>query len=56
MTLYQFLKRLRMLVELDHEHLRLWRTFVRQPGPYTSFVVYLDDEDNSIFRVTIEKL
>lgn len=56
MTIYKFLKRLRLLIDLDHEHLKLWKTAMIQPGPYTSFIVYLDDEKQTTFRITIEAL
>ena len=55
-TVYWLLRRLRFLIENDHEYLQLDKAFVRQPGPYESIKVWIDDEEQSAFRITIEKL
>jgi len=55
-TTYWLLRRLQALIESDHERLSLEKTFVRQPGPYTSLVVWINDDEQSAFRITIEKL
>jgi hypothetical protein len=58
MTLYKFLKRLRLLIDHDHEYLNLWKTRVYQPAPYNKIFVYLDNPDGSVtrYRITIEEV